>query len=715
MAPEKGIMKAKDSEDMKKGKEKIQIKRLPRWLVGVFVYLASIVAIILVLFGTFSVVFADQIYPRVSIADIPVGGLTQDQAKARLEERLAGEALTPVILTSESGKSFTIKPDQVAASYNIDESVKAAYAIGRTGDWLTNITQKITTPLFGYDLAARLSLNEEQFTSVLNQIVSEVEVPVKDATLEVKNGEASIKPAQIGQTVETAKLKEQVLEHFGKAETDPIDLVLKKKEPQFNEEDLADALKQAQAILAHPFTLTSPQESFTATPAIIGTWLQTKTTKGLIKEKVEIDLKQEKIDQYIASLAEKLDKEPINARLAVSNGQVTITQSSQDGVKLKRDKAKTDLIQLLTIRKDSLGQEAANGSPSPQASSTSQTIASLLPQSTPASIPTPSASPALSLSPSPAVTLNQITLELEVKKPDITNENINNLGIKERIAISVTDFKGSPANRQENIRVGTRLFNGIILKPGDEFSAVKSLGRIDESSGFKPELVIKQDQLIPEVGGGLCQVSTTLFRAAMNAGLDILERKNHRFRVSYYEARPSNPDPEDYVTNAAKTLVGMDATIYDPSPDFKFKNDMAHHILIQGRVEGTRLTFELYGTKDGRKTTIDGPHITSTTPAPTEIQYIDDPTLPAGQTKLKEKPVAGARTTLTYMVEKDGKTLHKDTFNSIYTAWQAKYYRGTGPAASPSPATTVDPAATPATSPVASPSPEAAPSPSPST
>lgn len=643
---------------------------LPKWAKAIFVYAISIVLIIVAIFGGYSVVFADQIYPRVAVAGVTLGGLTKEKAKAALAESLTNKKLTPIILTTENNDSFTIKPEEVDATINVEQSVEAAYSVGRSNQFFSDLIAKITTPIFGTDLPASISVDDAKFDKAIKAIVDKVTVSEKDAQLTVKDGIVTITAEVIGKGVDSDKLKQTVKDGFGASISEPIALKINDKQPVLKTDDLEQAKKQAEAIINQPIILTRDTQTFTADRNTIGSWISTAPIKGLFGSKADIQFNEEKITQFIASIASQIEQQPKNARLAVVNGAVVVTENSQDGITLKKDTAKADMLRILTLRKE-LPAEALN----------TQTIS-------PSPIITPTATPN-----SVEIATNQIILETEVKKPDVTNDNIAQIGIKERIAVSTTEYKGSPANRQENIRLGTSLFNGIILKPGEQFSSVKSLGRIDEASGFKPELVIKQDELTPEVGGGLCQVTTTLFRAAMNAGLQIDDRRNHRFRVSYYEQKPSNPDPEDYISLNAKTLVGIDATIYDPNPDFKFTNDTGNYMLIQGRVEGTRVTFELFGTKDGRKTSIEGPFITSTTPAPTEVQYIDDPNLPAGETKLKEKAVAGTKTTFKYKVEKDGKLIHNNTFNSNYVPWQAKYYRGTGPAATPTPSPIPTPAA----------------------
>jgi len=186
-----------------------------------------------------------------------------------------------------------------------------------------------------------------------------------------------------------------------------------------------------------------------------------------------------------------------------------------------------------------------------------------------------------------------IEIETNIMKPEVSSSDVAQYGIKELIATGISNFRGSPKNRIHNIGVGAKRFNGVLIKPGEEFSFIKTLGPVDKSTGYLPELVIKVDKTIPEYGGGMCQVSTTCFRAALNAGLKITARTNHAYPVQYYAPQ------------------GTDATVYIPNPDLRFVNDTPGYILIQTHIEGTQLTFDFYGTKDGRETKLVGPTITS--------------------------------------------------------------------------------------------------------
>ncbi|MBI2607342.1 MAG: VanW family protein [Candidatus Doudnabacteria bacterium] len=183
-----------------------------------------------------------------------------------------------------------------------------------------------------------------------------------------------------------------------------------------------------------------------------------------------------------------------------------------------------------------------------------------------------------------------VPLSIIISKPPVALADTNELGINELVAVGESNFAGSPANRVHNIRVGAEKYNGLVLAPGEEFGFNKFLGDVDATNGFLPELVIKQDGLKKEFGGGLCQVSTTVFRAVMNAGLPITERRNHSFAVQYYAPQ------------------GTDATIYPGVVDFRFINNLPSHLLIQTRVEGSKLYYDFYGTKDDRVVELSTPY-----------------------------------------------------------------------------------------------------------
>ena len=195
---------------------------------------------------------------------------------------------------------------------------------------------------------------------------------------------------------------------------------------------------------------------------------------------------------------------------------------------------------------------------------------------------------------------------------NVESDDLKQKGIISLLATGETNFKGSPYNRRVNIKVGLNSFNGKLIAPGDSSGAGAILGRVDGTTGYLQELVIKGDKTVPEYGGGLCQVSTTVYRSLLLAGIPILERRNHSYAVSYY-------DPQ-----------GLDATIYPPSPDMKFKNDTSAYILIQTTVVGDYAYSDVYGTPVARHVDLIGPYYFDYKAAPpARTEYTDK--LPAGE------------------------------------------------------------------------------------
>jgi vancomycin resistance protein YoaR len=228
-------------------------------------------------------------------------------------------------------------------------------------------------------------------------------------------------------------------------------------------------------------------------------------------------------------------------------------------------------------------------------------------------------------------------------------------GIKEVIGTGHSNFAGSPKNRRHNIAVGAAAVNGILLQPGEEFSLVKTLGAVDASTGYLPELVIKENKTIPEYGGGLCQIGTTVFRAALQSGLPITARRNHSYRVTYYEP------------------AGMDAAIYIPNPDVRFINDTKDYVLIQSRIEGNDIYFDFWGVKDSRQVTVSKPVVYNIVrPAATKIVETTD--LAPGQKKCTEKAHNGADAYFDYTVIYNPGTpeekKEEKRFTSHYVPWQ---------------------------------------------
>lgn len=259
----------------------------------------------------------------------------------------------------------------------------------------------------------------------------------------------------------------------------------------------------------------------------------------------------------------------------------------------------------------------------------------------------------------------EIILETQPILPLTRVDEVNNLGIKEILGKGLSYFWGSSSARIHNLVLAASRLNGLLLPAGEVFSFNQSLGAVSQATGYQQAYVIKEGRTILDDGGGVCQVSTTLFRAALAAGLPILERYPHSYRVSYYEQGGFGP--------------GLDATVFYPTVDLKFRNNTRHHILIQMSVDTKKgiLIFELYGTSDGRWTKLGQPKILEQT-APPEDLYQDEPALPQGEIKQLERKAWGAKVSVDWQVKRGEEILEEKTFWSYYQPWQAVYLRGVG-------------------------------------
>lgn len=262
---------------------------------------------------------------------------------------------------------------------------------------------------------------------------------------------------------------------------------------------------------------------------------------------------------------------------------------------------------------------------------------------------------------------NNLSLKIEDRniKPEITMVEINDFGIKEIVGYGKSDFSGSMTERIYNVNLATSKFNGILIPKGETFSFNKLVGDISSTTGYKQAYIIKNGRTVLGDGGGVCQVSTTFFRAALNTGLPIIERFAHAYRVHYYE-------------NDAKP--GFDSTVFNPTNDLKFKNNLPSYILVQTEIDKEKnlLTITFYGTKDNRKVTISEATLWDITQPPEDI-YQDDPNLKNGIVKQVDWAAWGTKAKFNYkVVDKNNSILINQDFYSIYRPWANIYLRGTG-------------------------------------
>jgi vancomycin resistance protein YoaR len=600
-----------------------------------FMAAGGAVGTLVIALGLFNVAYAGKIFPGVVVGSLTAGGLTPEQLAVKLDRQVQSLHDRKLPITID-GEEFVITPTHDwELSYDIDRTVEMAWGIGRQQSLLLSWREQLVALLGQITIATHYRLNNSAYEAWLAATVKGVEIPEQDAHLSFKGEELVVEEEKIGRRIPNNDLENKTRSALATLNFEPITISLSEVRPALATANVEAIKEEVGKLLSNDLILTFDTRTFTITaPDILG-FLELAADPTATGGIVAL-ISEPKVMHKIESIAQEIDRSPVDAKLRIENGRATIFTPSRDGFRVKRTKTAQDIADAFERRLSD-------------------------------------------------ISVNEVALTVEIIKPAVRTETINDLGIKELVGKGTTSFAGSPQNRIHNITVGAASFNGLLIKPGETFSTIAALGQVDASTGYRAELVIKEDRLIPETGGGLCQVSTTLFRAVLSAGLEIVERKNHSFRVRYYEPP-----------------IGMDATIYDPAPDLKFRNDTPGYILIQTKIEGTKLTFEFYGTKDGRVATTTTPLVYNIT-SPGDPVYIEDSSLAPGETKQIEKAVPGADARFTYTVKRDGKIVHQKTFTSHYVAWKAKYL--IGPTSPPAP---VEP-----TPPPAEPTPATEPSPSP--
>ena len=415
--------------------------------------------------------------------------------------------------------------------------------------------------------------------------------------------QVNILPGNLGVEVESAILKRDILQHLSSLDTSVISIPLQSVGRLPSPSQLAQNQARAQKLIDKTLLLEGDFDDISVDDQTLVSWIDFYS-----------DFDPGKIEQFSSGLAQSLRRDPVNAVFKFENDRVTEFRPAKDGLQVATD--------------------------------------SLIP-SLPFLINQLIATSAASLS---------FPLPVKNTPPLVKTQDANTLGIKELLGRGTSTFKHSASIRNYNIQKGASIVNRVLVSPDETFSFLEALGEVTLERGYKKAYIIRQGKTELDVGGGICQVSTTFFRAMLDSGVEILERRPHAFRVSYYEEDRS---------------PGYDATVFIPSPDLRFKNDTPAHILIQSTYDGVNkiLTYDFYGTSDGRQVLIDNYKKWGWQAAP-PTRYIDDPTLPPGKLIREEYAVAGIKTSFDWTVTHQSQTLHQQTFSSSYVPWAAVFRRG---------------------------------------
>ena len=510
----------------------------------------------------------------VSVVGINLYELNTQKAQELLEVKIENYKNSNMSLVTDTGIELKANTKNFGPTFDIKTTLENAYAVGKNKNYVLNKLYQARAFMFGVKVPIKIELDGTIFSHFVSNTLEPIHNPAKNASFiyDFDTQVFNFSPAQEGFVININELQNKILYRMNILSNEDIKLKQTIDKPLIENQGVPQALAQAQAIVENgPYIIKAKSDEWEIEHEDLISWIDFRPAKNDNEYILTATISRARVQNYLTPFVAGLRSAPVNAEFKLEKDRVVAFNLATPGYELNIEESTNQI---------------ANAIESSQ---------------------------------------KQSSLVFVETSPQITQVTVDNLGINALLGRGESSFAGSPNSRKHNIALGASQYQGLLIKPGEEFSFNKSLGEVTATEGYLPELVIKNNQTVPEYGGGLCQVSTTLFRAAVYSGLEITKRSNHSYPVVYYGT------------------PGFDATIYPPSPDLAFKNNTPGYILIQQKIEGSKLTFEIYGQNDGRQVEIVGP-----------VTY-------------DQKSDGSVKATLQQIVKnKDGNVLFEKTFYSNY-------------------------------------------------
>ncbi len=549
--------------------------------------------------------FSDKVFYGVTFLGENLGGKSFSEAKTIVEQKSIAVLGKKIEIISDQKYNLTLT--DTGLGIDTKATTQSITNVFRTRNIFRNITGMLSTVKDEVEVIPVIAWNNDQFSQIVKKINEESSfAKAKSAEYQISNGDVTIAPSVSGYVINKDLLQTELINTITGG--DSVKIPITPVEPAFRTVNAEESLEKAKDLSEIDILLKYDLTTYKIDGEDFVSWIAINKNSD---NNYKIELNGDKYLTFFEKIGKGIDREVKNPILKIEGSRVTEFTPPIDGRKLDSIETLAKIIQSINNLKEDQ---------------------------------------------------KSISLDLVVRVTKPEDFENNQYGIREFLARGVSDFSGSSSGRIHNIKLASSRINGSLVAPGEEFSFNKRLGDISQANGYQSAYVIENGKTVLGDGGGVCQVSTTAFRAALNAGLEITARSPHAYRVSYYEKLGFKP--------------GLDAAIYYPNLDFRFINNTPKHILINAYVVGTRLTFDIYGTSDDRQVTISEPVVTNIKPAP-EPRYQDDPTLPRGTTKQVDFAASGATSKFTQTVVKGGETVINKQFSSIFRPWQAVFLVGT--------------------------------------
>jgi len=595
-------------------------QRTPVFPQVVAAFVSGVILFLVLIFAWtlgYQLLYAGRIFPGVSVAGVNLSGLTPSDAAVRLSETLS-YPINGKVLFRDGEKAWVATPAQLGMVFDPSSSAMTAYRLGRSGGLFGALSGQIRAGGAGVHVAPVIVFDQRVAFQYLNQIATQINQPVVEASLNLEGTNVVAQPGQVGRELKmdaTLIYLGAQLQTFSDGE---VPMVVQEIQPQIL--DVSAQADAARQILSQPLTLVMPNAAqgdsgpFVYIPEVVANLLAVQRVQNDGGQTgVQVGLSPNGLRDLLAPVKDQVDRLPSNAKFIFND----------------------ETLQLELVENSSVGRELDVG----------------------ASI--------IAINEALARGEHTASLVVNEAQPKIAGTATGEeLGIRELVSSQTSYFYGSSQERIQNIQAASARFHGVLVAPGETFSMGALMGDVSLENGFAEALIIYGGRTIKGVGGGVCQVSTTLFRTVFFGGYPIVERYSHAYRVSYYEMTASGA--------VDTSMAGMDATVYFPLVDFKFTNDTPYWILMETYVDpGARtLTWKFYSTSDGRTVTWETTGTTNVVSAPEPVFEVNSE-LSKNEMKQVDWAANGADVTVTRTVLRNGSVYFQDNISTHYEPWQA--------------------------------------------
>jgi vancomycin resistance protein YoaR len=541
---------------------------------------------------------AKTLPPGATVAGMSVGGLSTDEAVALLNARYETLKTTPAVFTA-GPRQWRIRPNEMVLGIDWRAAVETAR---RQGDGVAPLRglRRIGTRIFGADVTPRAEVSTVVLAHELDGMERRINRPQREAAIRFRGLQPEVRRGATGRTLERAAAARLIVGSLVSLDRSATALPLQISQPEVTAADLAPALAQVRTAVSGPVRLT-----LGTTRWRLPRWRIAKLLELPSNGTTTLTIGGADANAFFERFRTQVDHPAVDAQFVVLSGDRVQVRPAQPGLALDVPAAEKAIL-------------AAALSPTDRAA----------------------------------------RLVVEKSKPGRTTREARAMGITGRVAGYTTYYGGEP-NRIHNVQLVARLIDGALIAPNTVFSFNGTTGERSADKGFLEAPVIINGELQTGLGGGVCQVSTTVFNAAFEAGLPIESRTNHALYIDHY--------PQ-----------GRDATVNYPDLDLKFRNDTGKWLLVRTFVGSSALTVKLYGTPQGRRV------VSETTPlevtgAPS-VKRIPDPGVWKGEQVTEEGGQPSRRTSVTRRVyAPSGKLMSETTWTSWYRSEPTVIRYGTKP------------------------------------